>query len=93
MSKDKIQPKKMNDSKEVSPIIIWLQAHWKQLIIVLVICALGLFIIHQWVAFNYKAQLLAEPCYLCEKLGNVCRAPINYGAIGEINISGLELNP
>jgi hypothetical protein len=93
--KDKVKQMKCRYCKKnnASAIIIWLQAHWKQLIVVLIICALGLFIINQWIAFNYKAQLLSEPCALCEKLGNICRAPINYGAVGEINISGLEFNP
>ena len=58
----------------------WIKAHYKQLIIIMIVCALGLFIINQWLSFQFKAELLSSPCQLCEDMGYRCQKyiPINW---------------
>jgi len=63
----------LGDQSEQQTIKDWLKNNYKQVIIVLVVCALGLFIINQWLSFQFKAELLSSPCQLCEGMGYTCQ--------------------
>ena len=41
-------------------------------IIALIIIAIGLFCINQFLDYQFKAQLLSNPCQLCMNMGNKC---------------------
>jgi len=70
----------LGDQSEQQTIKDWIKNNYKQVIIVLVVCALGLFIINQWLSFQFKVELLSSPCQLCKKMGYRCQKyiPINW---------------
>jgi hypothetical protein len=35
---------------------------------IVIICAIGLFAINQWLEYRYKSVFLQSPCYLCAEL-------------------------
>jgi hypothetical protein len=55
--------------------IVWLTEHKAQVITILIVVAIGLVIINQWMDFNFKIQLLEEPCALCQDKGYICSKP------------------
>ena len=63
----------LGDQSEQQTIKDWLKKNYKQVIIVLVVCALGLFIINQWLSFQFKVELLSSPCQLCKEMGYKCQ--------------------
>jgi hypothetical protein len=52
--------------------MIDLKKNWRIVLAILIVVALGLFIMNQFIEFQYKAQLLADPCGVCMSLGNTC---------------------
>jgi hypothetical protein len=60
---------KMNDKPSPTSI---LYRYKKEIIVGLIIIAIGLFIINQFISYVYSVQLLTHPCELCIELGNVC---------------------
>ena len=64
---------KVTTKKSMENIKDWLKKNYKQVIIVLVVCALGLFIINQWLSFQFKVELLSSPCQLCKEMGYKCQ--------------------
>jgi len=63
---------------------------WKQIVIGLIIIALGLFIINQFLSYIYKIELLMSPCELCMELGNVCYKPFTLEDLNLSNITIIE---
>jgi hypothetical protein len=53
--------------------ITWLRTYWKPILIGLIVCAIGLFIINQWIDFRFKVQLLSYPCDICISMGYECK--------------------
>ena len=41
---------------------------FETIIVILVICALGLFVINQVISYRYKVELIKAPCQLCAEL-------------------------
>lgn len=47
---------------------------WKQVIVFLIVIAIGLVIINQYLDFKYKVEFLQTACEVCESYGNICQA-------------------
>jgi len=63
-------------------------------ITILIVVAIGLFIVNQFVSFQYKAQLLADPCYVCvEEHGYECQKFHQQLPGLKINLSNIIINP
>lgn len=41
--------------------------NWRALIIILIVLALGLFIVNQFMEYRYNAMLLTSPCVMCQE--------------------------
>jgi len=63
-------------------------------IIALIIIAIGLFCINQFLDYQFKAQLLSNPCQLCMNQGNRCEKiiPIDWTNITFENQT-IQINP
>jgi len=63
-------------------------------ITILIVVAIGMFIVNQFVSFQYKAQLLADPCYVCEEqFGYDCQDLHQQLPGLNINLSNIVINP
>jgi hypothetical protein len=75
---------------DTTPIIQWLKAHKKQLLIAIVVATLGMILLNQLISFQFKAQLLADPCVECVARGYDCvkeRLPYWQINFSELNIT------
>lgn len=55
--------------KELKEFVI---KHKTPIITIMVVVALGLIIVNQFLSFQYKTELLSTACQLCESFGNDC---------------------
>ena len=62
----------------------------KVVLIIVIIIALGLIIINQFLSYIYKIELLMSPCELCMELGNVCYKPFTLEDLNLSNITIIE---
>lgn len=66
--------------QQSSKILEWVVKNKGGLIVSIIVVAVGLFIINQFIALVFKADLLLHPCELCQQMGNKCTRyiPINF---------------
>ena len=57
------------------------------IIVILIVISLGTFTANQYLGIRYKAQLLLEPCYLCEHYQEYLCTGANIVDISKINFS------
>jgi len=62
----------MTDKINPTHIIEWFKNHKKQLLIALVVATIGMILLNQLISFQFKAQLLADPCVECVARGYKC---------------------
>lgn len=65
----------------------------RMIILLLVVIAIGLFIVNQFLSFQYKARLINDPCELCSEYKDISYLPTRDGFISlEINWSKVNLS-
>lgn len=55
------------------------------IIVAIIVLALGIFILNQSISILYKADLIKNPCQLCEEAGNICKRKINIDMFPRLN--------
>jgi hypothetical protein len=91
------------DPKELKNNTTILYSWARLLLIMLLVIAVGIFIVNQTLAYSYKAQLLQSPCGLCVELNpewakcyednnRIIVSNTNYNKTN-FNLTGLFINP